>query len=71
MVKQTLRESLMNEGAILSNEQMGFVKGGTYSKYKKGKKSSKKSKKSGSGGSGSGKGHGGHKHRKGAKCYGW
>ncbi len=65
MLKQTLRASLMNEGTILTNEQMGFVIGGG----KKNKKSSKKNKKSGSGsgggrgGSGSGGGHGHRSHR--------
>jgi hypothetical protein len=72
MLKQTLRASLMNEGSILTNEQMGFVKGGG-KKYKKSSKKSKKSKKSGGSGSGKGYGGGGHRpHRGGhsSKC-GW
>ncbi len=59
MLIQELRESLMNEGTILSNEQMGFVKGGSYKKGKKSKKGSKKgSRGSGRSGSGRGRGHG-------------
>ena len=57
MSTQTIRESLMNEGTILTNEQMGFVKGGTNSGHGGGKSGKGKSKKAKSGKKGkSGKG---------------
>ena len=60
MLKQTIRESLMNEGTILTNEQMGFVLGG-----------SNKGCGNGGGKSGNGGGRGGHGGGRGGYGCGW
>jgi hypothetical protein len=77
MTKQTIRESLLKEGSTLTNEQMGFIKGGGRKSYGGGSGSGSGRGYGGGSGSGSGRrrgrghGHGhGHGHGYGHGC-GW